>query len=82
MPLISKTQIQSQASFCGIRGGQSGTGTDISRSMLVSPPVGVTPSMLHTCSFIYYKCYIILAVKKSLKNKLEENKKPNQLSYS
>jgi len=38
-------------------------------------PVCVTPSALHTCSFICHKCYIIAAVKKSLNNTTEENKK-------
>lgn len=37
MPLTLLTRIQCQASLCGIQGGQSGTGTVISRSTLVSP---------------------------------------------
>lgn len=45
-PVIAKVWVQSQASQCEIRGGQSGTGTGF--------PVSIIPQVLHACSFIYH----------------------------
>jgi hypothetical protein len=60
-PLVVGAWVQFQTSPCGICGGQSGTETDLSPSTLVFPFQHIPP-MLHTHSFTYHGCYIILAV--------------------
>jgi hypothetical protein len=60
-PLTLKAHIQSQASVQGPCGGQRGAGTHFAQSTLVSS-VKIIPPMLHTDSFNYQHCHIILAI--------------------
>jgi hypothetical protein len=50
-PLTVEARFQSQASPCGIHGGQTGTKARFPPSTRVFP-VSTVPSMLHTHSFI------------------------------
>jgi hypothetical protein len=57
-PRYSKACVQSQATLCGICGGQSGTvGSFL--PVLQFSPVSIIPPMLHTHLFIYHRCCIM-----------------------
>jgi hypothetical protein len=66
-PLIVKATVQSQARTCEICGGHSGGGKGCFPSTLVFS-VKYHSKILHIHPFIYYLCYIILALKKNKKN--------------
>ena len=65
-PLIVKATVQSQARTCEICGGHSGAGKGCFPSTLVFS-VKYHSKILHIHPFIYYLCYIILALKKTRK---------------
>jgi hypothetical protein len=64
--LTMEARVQFQASTCGTCGGQSGTGTDLSLSTLISLVIIMQP-MLHTHSLILHRHHTILAVSGTLK---------------
>jgi hypothetical protein len=64
--LTMEATVQFQASPCGMCGGQSGTGTDLSPSTSISL-VSIMHPMFFTHSLTLHRHHIILAVKGILK---------------
>jgi hypothetical protein len=59
--LMMKVQYRSQASSCGIFGGQSGNGIGFPKILLVLP-VSMIPPVFHTHFLLTYDlCYITIA---------------------
>jgi hypothetical protein len=64
--LSTKARVQFQDSACGICDGRSGNGVFFFRVLRFSPVSNILPT-LHTYSFIFRQCYMILGIDNVIK---------------